>query len=214
MITHKSNPRRPVRGYNTVGMVILMAGLVMFGLPALAGLWSLGRAVHTASLSWGASDWQPVDVQLLAYKSRPGGPDYDADDDNLLLPDGGNDIATGNSFSVAEMTVACPTVRYQYQWKAQNYQGARIHLIRECLDGKQWEQRLSAAWNGNRHMKAWLNPAQPQETVLDRDIPGRTLRSEFFAGLFWVLWGLGVPLSVWWFITRANRRDAVVGQPL
>ena len=155
----------------------------LFALPFFGvGAWMLvstGAVFHDA---WRMLSWEPVPAQLLAagYETRSG-----------------DDSDTYEAYA-----------RYTYRYRGQTYEGDRVGLAggADNIGNYQVEtgNRLSALLARGEPVTAWVNPAAPAESIIDRDIRWGLVG---FKSIFVVVFGgfgLGLLIYSW---TRPKAKD-------
>lgn len=188
---HKTTGRRHAargKGSSTAGYWLL----ALFATPFAAfGVGMLLLSVIPTVYDWGRMQaWQPVQATLVSAsleRSRS---------------------RNSSSYGVS--------ARYRYEVAGQTYGGERVAVgsgmdnigdFQEALG-----RRLEAAQRDGRPVTAWVNPANPQEAVLDRSLrPGLLMFKMLFVVIFGGA-GLGMLYGAW--RGRRSEREASTPQAL
>ncbi|MGQ9424733.1 DUF3592 domain-containing protein [Gilvimarinus sp. F26214L] len=95
---------------------------------------------------------------------------------------------------------------YRYEYQGLQFTGDRVAIIEWSDNIGRFQQRLGsqleAAFSEGRPVTVWINPDDPQEAVLNRELRWEMLG---FKMIFVVIFG-GVGLGVIWFKLRAKNR--------
>lgn len=120
-------------------------GLIFVAIGLGVGLFMLGGPVLTAME---ARDWVPVQAQVL--------------DSNLRVNRG------------SDSTTYRVEARYRYTYDGRAYTGDRVSLHKGSDNigdyHQRWHSRLAHAQRNNQRLTAWVNPADPTEALLDREL--------------------------------------------
>ena len=102
------------------------------------------------------------------------------------------------------------SARYTYHYNGQKYTGWRVAIITggDNLGDFQWRMaaRLKSALRNQQPVPAWVNPEQPNEAVLNRDMRWGMLA--FTLGFVVAFGGLGTFFVVLCFISPASDSPA------
>lgn len=146
--------------------------LVLFGLPfAAIGLGVLGFAVVPDVLEWQAMKaWEPVQAEVLAAE---------------LEVHSGSDSTTYEA-----------TGRYRYAWQGETYENDRVALGSGADNVGDFQQdlarQLERALADGEPVTVWVDPAQPQSSVVNRELRTGLLAMLVVFGLIFALVGLGL----------------------
>ena len=78
------------------------------------------------------------------------------------------DLETGSSDGG---TTYKATAKFRYEFKGQRYTGSRVGIADGGRDNVgDWHQLTHGKLNGRRHVMLWVNPADPSESVFDREL--------------------------------------------
>jgi hypothetical protein len=98
--------------------------------------------------------------------------------------------------------------RYEYEWKQTRYTGDRISMATQSADGfGTWQrdmyQSLKDAEIAGKPVPLWVNPEQPQQSVIQREPRTELL---IFHGLCAFVLTLLTGLGVWGFVRLGRSR--------
>lgn len=90
-------------------------------------------------------------------------------------------------------------VRYHYQWDGRTLEGRRVTPLTMVSKGDQeaWHDRLKASMDKQETVPAWVDPARPEQVMLDKTVSWSPI---FFMSIF----VLGFPAMGMW-LYRASR---------
>lgn len=146
--------------------------LMLFGIPfAAVGIGILGFKVVPDVAEWQAMKaWQPVSAQVLAAG---------------LQEHRGDDSTTYEA-----------TGRYRYSYDGRDYESERVALSGGADNLGDFQQQLAAqlqqAQASGETVVAWVNPEQPQEAVISRELRLGQLAFFIVFGLVFAAVGIGV----------------------
>jgi hypothetical protein len=168
------------------GTVNRMKGRIfvtLFALPFFSvGAWMLASIGSTLHDAWRMQDWEPVAAQLIAagYETRAG-----------------DDSDTHEAYA-----------RYSYRYRGRDYEGDRVGLQGGADNIGDYQvdtgNRLSAMRSRGEAVTAWVNPAAPAQSIIDRDI--RWGLVGFKSIFLFVFGGFGLGLLVYTW-TRPKATD-------
>ncbi|UTF60002.1 DUF3592 domain-containing protein [Gilvimarinus sp. DA14] len=159
--------------------------LFLFGAPfAAVGLGFLFWGIVPQLAQWTAmKSWEPVQAQIVSAEMK--------------------------SHRSDDSTTYSLHATYRYQYQGQNYTGNRVGISSGSDNVGDYHQRvigpLERAERNGSTVTAWVNPQQPEQAVLNREL---RLSLILFKGLFVLLFG-GVGLGMWAyvFIARPDKTD-------
>jgi len=142
-----------------------LIGVLFCGVFAVAGIGLfISGAVPMISGWWGAKSWEPVQAELLQHD---------------LEVSHGDDTTTYKA-----------TARFRYDYLGQSYVSERVGFAGGSDNIGSYHQDmnrdLSRARNGSQPLQVWVNPASPNEAVIDRGMRWGLL---MFKSLFLFLFG-------------------------
>ena len=154
--------------------------ITLFALPFFGvGVWMLWSVSSTLYDAWEMRGWQPTEARLLGagYNTHSG------DDSN-----------TYEAYA-----------SYTYTYFAQTYTGDRVSLSSGADNIGDHQQdtgrQLSAAMSRNATITVWVNPDNPSEAIIDREIRWGLIG---FKSIFLFVFG-GVGLGLMIFVWRAPK---------
>lgn len=104
-------------------------------------------------------------------------------------------------------------VVYEYRIEGQRYEGGRVGLIDVTDSDPQWHNRwyehFRAAQRHHQPITVYVNPAAPQQTIVDRNIRGDRIWVALIIFLVWALPGTLIALLV----TKAYRLRSLFTEP-
>lgn len=158
-----------------------MGGVLFGGLFAAVGIgFLIFSVIPTLYEGWQMRSWIPVDATVLQARL--------------------------NSHRSDNSTTYNVTTQYRYSWQGQNYAGNRVGISSGSDNVGNWHQqqyqRLRSAQDNNSTLTIWLNPASPEETVVDRNIRWGLLA---FKSIFVAIFG-GVGITI---IVLSLRKQTV-----
>lgn len=159
--------------------------LFLFGAPfAAVGLGFLFWGIVPQLVQWTAmKSWEPVQAQIVSAEMK--------------------------SHRSDDSTTYSLHATYRYQYQGQSYTGNRVGISSGSDNVGDYHQRvigpLERAERNGSTVTAWVNPQQPEQAVLNREL---RLSLILFKGLFVLLFG-GVGLGMWAyvFIARPDKTD-------
>ena len=121
-------------------------------------------------------DWVPVQAEVVAAELETGSSDG------------------GTTYRV--------TASFRYNYKGQHYTGNRVGIADSGRDNVgDWHQVTYGKLNGRRHAMLWVNPADPSESVFDREMRWGLLG---FKMIFVIVFG-GAGAVIMWFSNRKPK---------
>ncbi len=142
-----------------------LIGILFFGVFAAAGIgFFLYGATPMISGWWSAKSWEPAQAELLEY-----------------------DLKSSHSDDTTTYKV---TARYRYDYFGQSYVGDRVGFAGGSDNIGSYHhdlnRTLSRVRGGSQALNIWVNPNEPSEAVIDRDMRWGLLA---FKSLFLFLFG-------------------------
>jgi hypothetical protein len=151
----------------------ILFGLVFFSVGAGFLLFSVGPNLWDVARM---QDWVQVSAEVVAA-----------------------DLETDHS---SDGTTYKVTASFRYEYRGQYYTGNRVGIADSGRDNVgDWHQVTHGKLNGRRQAMVWVNPADPSESVFDRDLRWGLLG---FKMIFVIVFG-GVGAGVMWFSNRKPK---------
>ncbi|NVJ67477.1 MAG: DUF3592 domain-containing protein [Gammaproteobacteria bacterium] len=176
MTSSKSDHKKGLGCLTLFGGAFLLAGLGAFAMT----FWPVIK-------SWQASDWQPVNAQVL-----------DVEQTESRSDDGGTTYGVRGSF--------------RYSFKQTDYQSSQLnfHTGSDNIGDyqKDFYRRLNYAKRNNRFITAYVNPNDPNQAVIDREIRWGMLG---FGSIFLLVFGGvggGIIFAGFWGSRKIKQENA------
>jgi hypothetical protein len=156
-----------------------------FLLPLFVGLWSLGGTIWLVADYIRMQSWQQVDATLIELEQRH-----------------------GESRRARNSRTLSISARYTYSYRGNDFVGQRVALHSGRDQISSFQSRLYAelvcAQAANRTVPCFVNPAQPSEAVLNRELVPLKM-------LFWIIFGLLFTFAggFSYFEARRNLRPTI-----
>ena len=94
------------------------------------------------------------------------------------------------------------STRFSYEYNGQRYVGQRVGIADGGGDNVgSWQEDTHQRLQGQRQTRLWVNPAEPSESVFDRELRGGLLG---FKMIFVIVFG-GAGAVVLWYFNRKPR---------
>lgn len=159
--------------------------MIFGGLFAAIGLAFLFLSIiPTLIESWQMRGWQPVEAELLA--------------------------ADLNTHRGDDSTTYSVSARYRYRWQGQEYEADRVGINSGSDNIGDWHEQTYQRLRSSSTVTAWIDPANPAEAILDRDIRWGLLGFEM---IFVLVFG-GFGLGIIWFGITLRRSESAQASPL
>lgn len=164
----------------------LIIWLLFGSLFALGGLWC-GQAVVSAVVDYfRMQSWEEVPATMVRA--------------NLKCTYSGSD---GNRYE--------KEVEYRYRYQDQSYTGKRVSLNDAGSTEEDEIAKLDKYCESGKTVPCYVNPHQPDEAILYRDLPWHTLLIMTSFTLVFGGFGFGLLIFLWVFV-RKNRKKEIFGQ--